>query len=380
MMRARNGREFASGLAQWRFPTANCVYADKTGVIGYSAVGAIPVRSRSASDFDGRYATMGTGASNDWQGFVPHELLPQVTNPRDGVLFSANHRPAASFYTIPMGLSTGSMGDTIRSWRLRELLQGTNKFTPEAVLEMHYDTVNPARRDIVRLGLHIRSGQGGLSEDSLKALNVLEKWLEDGASSDLRKPGADLATRLSTFFRFVATPLAGKFGGGESGLARFLKDATARIAADRKAELEPDEVQFINGTLAAAWSGGSGERPAAASGRGQQRGPSAPMLGWFESLDGFGSLAPRNDLPSSPISCLDGQTIHCQSSQSYTQYVPLEDADRAQSICPIGRSDRPGSDYRTSTSVLWGQGKLHPAPLTRPAVEKITAQRRLLSR
>lgn len=67
-----------------------------------------------------RKPTPGTGDANDWQGFVPPDLLPQVVDPKAGLLLSANHRPVGSLYRIPLGISTGSLGDTIRSWRLRE--------------------------------------------------------------------------------------------------------------------------------------------------------------------------------------------------------------------------------------------------------------------
>jgi len=133
-----------------------------------------------------------------------------------------------------------------------------------------YDTVNPARREIVRLGLHLRqTKQGGLSADSLKALEVLEKWFKAGASSDLKNEGAPLATRISTFFRFIATPLALKYGGGESGLARFLKDAARRIQANPNAAFGDDECRFINTVLTDAWqkTQQTGERTA--------RGPAA---------------------------------------------------------------------------------------------------------
>ncbi len=381
MMRAKSGRQFAKALSGWRFPSAHCVYGDASGAIGYSVLGAIPVRSSLASDFEGRYATEGTREEHDWQGFVPPHLLPHLMNPRDGVILSANHRAAGSFYKIPLGLSTGSMGDTIRSWRLRERLAKPGAFTPQQILDVHYDTVNPARRDMVRIGLHMRdANQSGLSEDSMKTLGVLEKWLRDGASSDLRNPGAQLATQLSTFFRFVSTPLAGKYGGGESGLARFLKDATSRIEADPKAVLDEEERRFIDGTLAAAWKAAPGQREANPRPQARQAGQRQQMLGWFDSLDGFGSLGPGEDLASAPITCLDGQTIHCQASQSYTQYVPLHDVDSAQTICPIGHSDRPDSPYRTNTMRLWGEAKLHAAPLSRRAVEKITVQTVSLAR
>lgn len=375
MIRAQNSQEFRQALGGWRFPSANCVYGDADGHIGYSVIGAIPIRSPRASDRQGNTATSGNGDAFDWIGFVPCELLPQVTDPQAGFLLSANHRPVADFYSIPLGISTGSMGDTIRSWRLRECLSQNGKVRPKDVLLMHYDTVNPARREMVRLALHLRKTQpDGFSQDSRNALNVLEPWLKSGASSDLRSMGADLATRISTFFRIVATPLAAKYGGGESGLARFLKDAQARVAADSNAMFSREELQFIDGILSAAWReqpGNSERKP----GRLSPTQVSKPRtLCWFESLDGFGSLEVSENLSTPELHCIDGQTIHSQASQSYTQWVPLHDPDAAQTICPIGHSDRPGSPFRTSTLKLWSDAKLHPAPLSRTAVNKIAIQ------
>ena len=80
------------------------------------------------------------------------------------------------------------------------------------------------------------------------------------------------------------------------------------------------------------------------------------------------------DLVPPGITCLDGQTIKSQAAQSYTQWVPLDDVDSAMTICPIGHSDRLDSPWRTSTMALWGEGRLHPAPLSRKAVEKIVAE------
>lgn len=378
MMRAKSAREFSKALGDWRFPSANCIYGDSAGHIGYSVLGAIPIRSKLAPDPSGSEAIPGTGDAADWQGFVPQKLLPQVTDPKAGLLLSANHRPVGSFYPIPLGISTGSMGDTMRSWRLRERLSGQEKFTPEDVLKVHYDTVNPARREIVRLGLHLRhTKQGNLSPAATNALAILEPWFKTGASSDLKSDGAELATRISTFFRFVATPLALKYGGGESGLARFLKDSAQRIAADPKATFDEDTCQFIDTILADAWRDGGST--AGRSGRGQG-GRTAATLGWFDSLDGFGSLDRARDLSQPGITVLDGQTIHSQGGQSYTQFVPLHDVDAAQTICPIGHSDRPDSRYRTSTMNLWGEAKLHPAPLSREAVERIVATKILLSK
>jgi penicillin G amidase len=375
MMRAQDATAFHAALAGWQFPSANCVYGDAQGHIGFAVVGAIPVRSQAAGQSGGNEAFPGTEDSDDWRGFVPAALVPQVHDPACGFILSANHRPIGAFYSVPLGTSTGSMGDTMRSWRLRERLVAKESCSPAEVLDIHEDSVNPARRDIVRVGLHLRKTQPRvLSDDSEKALVVLEKWLAAGASSDLTSDHAELATRLSTFFRFVVTPLARKYGGGESGLARFLKDATARISADPKVQFEPEECRFIDRVISEAWNaeGTAGREARNSPARGAQK---PPPLAWFDSLDGFGSLDTAQDLMAPAITCLDGQTIHCQSAQSYTQWVPLHDVDSAQTICPIGHSDRPDSPSRTSTMALWAAAKLHPAPLSRDAVERITAQR-----
>ena len=381
LMRATNATAVHQALGGWRFPSANCVYGDAAGHIGYTTVGAIPIRSQNALEPEGHTAAPGRGNDDDWRGFVPPDLFPQVKDPPQGFLLSANHRPASSFYGIPLGLSTGSMGDTMRSWRLRERLTAhAGKFTPEDVLAVHFDAVNPARRELVRLGLHLRdTRQGGFSEAARKALEVLGPWFQAGASSDIRQRGADLANRISTFFRFVATPLALKYGGGESGLARFLKDSARRIAADPQAQFEKDARDFIDQVLANAWedntaSGSTRPRGRAAGNEGMVR-----PLPWFDSLDGFGTLDAALDLKSPPLNVVDGQTIASQAGQSYTQFVPLHDPDLARTICPIGHSDRPESPDRSSTMGLWGKGELHPAPLSRAAVDRIASRRTLLA-
>lgn len=60
MMRARDCRESARALGHWRFPSANCVFGDAQGHIGYAALGATPLRSKRATDPNGNESTTGT--------------------------------------------------------------------------------------------------------------------------------------------------------------------------------------------------------------------------------------------------------------------------------------------------------------------------------
>ncbi|MCA9260121.1 MAG: penicillin acylase family protein [Planctomycetales bacterium] len=373
MMRAKNAREFDAALDRWRFPTANVVFGDRDGSIGYRALGALPLRAAS-DDSHGRKATRARGVADDWREMLPHDVKPGVLDPKSGYLYSANHRPIESWYPIPLGAMTGTGGDTVRSWRLRELLESRDKFTPEDVRDVHFDRVNPARRDIVRLAVHLRDKQpGSLSQESIRALETLEPWLRDGASMALDRAGAALAMELNTFFRFVSTELAYQYGGGESGLAYFLKTTTQRLADSPDAALDRREIDFLDNALTDAWRACRqkyGDDPDSWPTRAQAA-VRRQKLAYFESLDRFPGLASEQAIALPPLRDIDGGTIGRQTAQAYTQWTPMHDPDLSQSILPIGQSERPNAASRQSTWELWGRGELHPAPLSRAKVESL---------
>jgi hypothetical protein len=195
---------------------------------------------------------------------------------------------------------TGSGGDTVRSRRLRERLQARERFTPEDVLEIHFDAVNSARRDIVRIALHMRNVLGvGFVEEAQQALGYLEQWQRSGASSALDSKGAELAVEINTLFRPTSTGLALIYGGGESGLCYFLKTAVDRIERGAKAGFSQLEQQYIEQSLAGAWRSALqkyGSDPAAWNQRAREE-IGRRKLGYFEGFDGFPSLDSRHDLP-----------------------------------------------------------------------------------
>jgi penicillin amidase len=381
MMRAKNVREFDAALAAWRFPSVNLVFGDREGAIGYRSVSAVPIRSR-VDTAGGRMAMPGRVAADDWRTFVPPDLLPGVINPASGFLYSGNHRPVGSWYPIPIGISTGAGGDTTRSWRLRERLEGRAKLSPEAILAIHSDAVNPARREIVRVGLHLRDRlKRPLPDEAQRALAILEPWHRAGASSSLASSGAEVAMELNTFFRFVSTELAFVYGGGESGLAYFLKTIGARLDRNPAADVSPMEETFVAGSLASAWQSASqkyGPDPAMWNRRAREA-VTARRLGAYESLDGFPSLDRALDLGVPPLAVVDGGTIASQAAQSYTQFVPMHDPDQAMTVLPIGQSEHPRAASRTVTMQLWADGRLHPAPLSRAKVEALAVSRRQLT-
>ncbi len=380
MMRAASVDEFMAGLAGWRFPSANVLCGDSQGNIAYSTIGALPLRSPLAVD-GGSAAEDGTSTKYDWQAIIPPDLVPHVVNPREGYLLSGNHRPVGSFYRIPLGINTGSMGDTVRSWRLRQLLESQPSMTATQLRDLFRDTTNPARQAIVRIAFHLRDVlRVELSRESELALEQLEPWLAAGAPSDLQVPGAALATLLNTQFRFANTDLAYVYGGGESGLTRFLKTVTSRLDANPHAEITDMERVYVDQLLHDAWLAAAdqyGWDPAAWDIFAQQD-VTRRVLSYYGSLDGFPSLDRQRDLRLPALRCVDGATIFSQAAQAYVQWVPLEAVDEAASLLPPGPSEDPDSPQRTVNVEAWQEGLLHPAPLSRSAVEAIAVSQELL--
>jgi len=379
MIRSKDVYEFQQATGRWRFPSGNCVFGDTKGNIGYKTILALPIRSAHAL-LDARAAHEGWSSENDWQCILPHELLPQVINPKQGWLVTANHRPIASFYPISMGISTGSLGDTDRSWRLKERVLAKEIFRPEDVLDIHYDTVAPIKRDLVLLGYHLRDVlKFPLEEETLKALDYLEDWRANGCKSEMAVKGTEIINLMPMAFRqqFVAATV---YGGGISGLCNMLQTVNARIQKDPNAALTEPEAEYVNLILRAAWRYGKanyGDDPAIWHERGKAK-LLETKLPYFSTLDGFESLDLENDLTLPGLKCIEGGTILSQKAQSYTQYVPLNDADGSLALLPIGLSEHPGSPYRLSGYNLWSQGKLRPAPLSRKKVEKIVTSKKRL--
>ncbi|MEW6752228.1 MAG: penicillin acylase family protein [Candidatus Latescibacterota bacterium] len=380
MLRAHTAAQFGEALAGWRFPSVNVVFGDCEGHIGYWAALALPLRS-PAAPAGGSAAQEGTGSEHVWRDIVPHDLLPHVLDPLRGCLYSANHRPIASFYRIPLGTSTGGSGHTVRSWRLRELLLARERFAPEEVLAVHQDAVNPARRDIVRLGYHLRDVLGyPLAPEALQALGYLEDWFARGGAADLNVAGAEVAALIGTQFRAGNTELALTYGGGESGLVAFLTAMERRLQADAAAALEPAAATWVEGVLSGAWKAAQGRygRRQAAWPQQARDEVTRQELAYFEGLHGFPALDPARGMPLPALTTTDGGTIRSQRSQAYTQFVPLHDVDQALSLLPPGPTEDPASPFYGSTVALWGSGQLHPAPLGRAAVEEHLASRQTL--
>lgn len=136
---AGNWNEFREAASLFAVPAQNLVYADTEGHIGYQTPGLIPVRrSATPGAVPGFWPAPGWDSQWDWRGFVDFEDLPHVLDPEEGFIVTANQ--AVTPHQRPFLTSTWDYG--FRAERIRTLLAGTAKVSPERMAEIQGDTRN----------------------------------------------------------------------------------------------------------------------------------------------------------------------------------------------------------------------------------------------
>ncbi len=110
-----SGPELVALLESASTPVSNCVWADRTGSIGYKMVGRIPRRRSSIADLP----KPGWTGEHEWEGWVPYEELPESVDPECGYLVTANNRVVGDDY--PHHVSSDYL-DGYRARRVEDLL------------------------------------------------------------------------------------------------------------------------------------------------------------------------------------------------------------------------------------------------------------------
>jgi penicillin G amidase len=109
--------QFREAARSFAVPSQNLVYADREGNIGYQAPGAVPVRRGNR---DGNYPAAGWIPENDWTGsYVPFDELPNLLNPAEGFIVTANQAVTGPDYRWYL---SDSPDQGYRSERVRDLI------------------------------------------------------------------------------------------------------------------------------------------------------------------------------------------------------------------------------------------------------------------
>lgn len=184
--KATNWKEFRDALRHFGLPAQNFVYADVDGNIGYRTGGLLPVRKEKGPTLP----YPGSTDEFDWKGFVPFERMPELVNPPEGFIATANNKILSDAY--PYHISH-HWEPPWRAERINELLRSQDKFSVHDFQRMQADVESPHAKEVVPLILQAYEKDDSVSHETAEALTYLRNW-------DYRMKQDDVATSVFQSF------------------------------------------------------------------------------------------------------------------------------------------------------------------------------------
>ena len=212
--RAANHQQFLAAAGRWKLPSANLVYADVDGNIGWIAAALTPKREAG----DGLLPVPGAGGQYEWNGFLSVDELPQDFNPAEHYLVTANANILPPGYLYPISYEWAV---PFRTEQLREQLEAKSRFHLADFRRMQYDNTTLPGLKLAKLaqGLKFQEPQlqqaaatlagwdGEMSADSAAA-TIYAFWWHDLIEEFFRRQlPADTGKELKKFVQSGRGPV-----------------------------------------------------------------------------------------------------------------------------------------------------------------------------
>ncbi|GAC1700683.1 MAG: penicillin acylase family protein [Candidatus Acidiferrum sp.] len=130
--KAQNWKEFREILKDIWGPGQNVVYADIDGNIGYVLAARLPLRKTG----HGEVPVPGETDDHDWNGYLSFDRMPQLLNPENGLIITANARVAGPRYKPYL---TDAWDEPYRTARIYDLLHNKFNLRPADMLQIQTD-------------------------------------------------------------------------------------------------------------------------------------------------------------------------------------------------------------------------------------------------
>ncbi len=223
-------------------PQQNVVVADREGHVGWTILGQIPRRA----GLDGLPRSWADG-SRGWRGYLSPGEIPEIIDPPDGVLWSANNRAVGGAALSVLG--DGGYVSAGRARQIRDDLKAKDRFAESDLLSIQLDArapqLEPWQKLLTRL---LETRTDSLSIDMLSALKGGEEATVDSIGYRLVRSFEEEAIRL----------IYGGFGGGIRAQAgtgagtvtgRRAEWPSLRLLSDRPAHLVPPPFRTWNDVM-----------------------------------------------------------------------------------------------------------------------------------
>jgi penicillin amidase len=361
--RAHSVAELPERIAGFVCPAQNLVAGDRDGHLLWTPIGAAPLRRRG----DGRFPSPGWSSAWGWDGARPRSENPQVIDPAEGFLATANARVAdpAAFPWLSTDYDTPYRADRIAE-RLRE--RADWRLADLAAIQT--DVVSRFAREMIPLW------KGEYEGDAGRAYALLAAWdgtmsgrgapvlfafasrgvgraifgdearahrLDDFAARE-RVQALFLGRMSEAWFDDVSTPqVEDRHAILQGALAKAWRDATARFGAD-------PETWDLAGLQSITFDHPLGSLPIL--GKRLSRGP-FPLAGSGTTV-AAAFAAWRGEAPAERLDVLEGPSMRLLQDAA--------DPGATLSILPGGQSAHPFDPHYDDQLPLYLGGRLREAP------------------
>ncbi len=366
MDQARTWDEFRDACSFSNIPGENMVWADRSGTIGWQAVGIAPIRR----NFSGLVPVPGDGRY-EWAGFLPIKEKPHVVNPPSGFFATANNDLIPPGYPH-MDAVGYEWADPYRWLRITEVLGAAKKLTPDDFLHLQTDYASLPARELVPLLSNVHSADSTAERARLMLLSW-DRVLR--ADSPLAGIYEAWYRRLEANVRNAVVPAGMKpFYRGVSAtrLVLWLKASPARDSlALHSLEQAVGDLTKRLGPNIQDWQWG------------QPRYHHATI---FHPLSPAVDSATRAKLDAGPAPRGgDGNTVGATgggdnqtSGASFRIVVDVADWERTLGINTPGQAGNPDDPHYRDLFPLWATDRYFHVPFARARVEAATQSRSVL--
>ena len=372
---ASDWEEFRAAAADFAVPAQNLVYADRAGHIGYQAPGLVPIRQ---SGNDGSAPTAGWRPENDWTGdFVPFEGLPNVLDPEEGYVVTANQAVTGPDYPYYL---TNDWDRGYRATRIRERIEGDPQLSVAEMASLQVDDLNPMAATLVP---HLLDVDGLGSPYYRDGQELLREW-------DLRQPAdsagaayynavwrALLRLTFHDELRESLWPDGGQRwfavveGLLDSPTASWWDDEATETTIETRDDVLRQAMRDARDDLTSAlaldpddWAWGDLHQLDLRTATLGESG--IGIVEWIENRGDYEVAGSGSAVNATGWNAAEGYAV--TTSPSMRMVVSLDDLDDSRWINLTGVSGHPASSHYVDQTELWVEGETLPWAFTRSAV------------
>ena len=376
--RAHTWDQFRDAARTFDAPSQNLVYADTRGHIGYQAPGKIPIRRTGNGD----WPVPGWDPAYEWSSdYVPFDALPNVLDPKDGYVVTANQAVVSPRYPYYIG---DSFDYGYRSQRIRDLLERTPKLTVGDMAKIQLDTFSALAEKLTPVLLKVqlptpyyRTAQDLLqgwdyhqSADSPAAAyfnavwkSLLAKTFHDQLPKEAWPDGD---SRWWTVVQNLLEKPRDSFWDNVDTAKRETRDTILRESL----EGARNDLTRLRSSVPGQWRWGNLHQLYLRN----------PTLGSKNSPVGFLFNRGPYDLPGG-TSVVDAASYNASkgfrvtSLPSMRMIIPLDNLDAARWVDLTGESGHAFNSHYTDQTSVWLAGETLPWPFSPAAVSQATTDR-----